>query len=562
MFASFARIVRAYRLYNADNATVVRMIDELWRGFGDVLEVTPELVITVQANALLLGEASLLETADTDESIPFALYRDGIRRIEFLHGLPRDELEALVEATSLGLGFTGVGDDVVSLLWRRDLRHISYVVVDTTIVESDGRVATEHGDASTVDAQINALLANLYGHSDDVEGRLSLHLDGADLPAKRVAEALDDVDDMAAGGRPVRHLGQRAAYQDDLEREVAEEGDFAISVRGLEGALRSLAQPLPPAEARTMADALLRMLDTALLEDRFQVATGIVSGVRRSGQSRALVGGWMDEVVSEARTRHVAAAFNNPQATEEVRATALEYFRACGAWVVEPLLGLLPGIVDAQLRRAVSTLLLEIGIIDPAPVKALLQNEQAFVAQEAVYLLVHMGRDTDHEALFAAAHHVSPQVRITVAEHLGQLPEQLGRDLAAQLTADVELRVQVAGIRGLARYPGQSALAVVEGLVTRTALEGKHFEYKRAALESYAALGQTRAVQVLHRYIRDGDGFLTGREAEETAVAAALALGRIRSMASVEILRRGAMSRNKRLRETARRSLIQMKERA
>ncbi|MCB9645446.1 MAG: hypothetical protein H6730_02420 [Deltaproteobacteria bacterium] len=293
MFASFARIVRAYRLYNADNATVVRMIDELWRGFGDVLEVTPELVITVQANALLLGEASLLETADTDESIPFALYRDGIRRIEFLHGLPRDELEALVEATSLGLGFTGVGDDVVSLLWRRDLRHISYVVVDTTIVESDGRVATERGDASTVDAQINALLASLYGHSDDVEGRLSLHLDGADLPAKRVAEALDDVEDMAAGGRPVRHLGQRAAYQDDLEREVAEEGDFAISVRGLEGALRSLAQPLPPAEARTMADALLRMLDTALLEDRFQVATGIVSGVRRSGQSRpSWAAGW------------------------------------------------------------------------------------------------------------------------------------------------------------------------------------------------------------------------------------------------------------------------------
>ncbi|MCB9645445.1 MAG: hypothetical protein H6730_02415 [Deltaproteobacteria bacterium] len=123
---------------------------------------------------------------------------------------------------------------------------------------------------------------------------------------------------------------------------------------------------------------------------------------------------------------------------------------------MEPLLGLLPGIVDAQLRRAVSTLLLEIGIIDPAPVKALLQNEQAFVAQEAVYLLVHMGRDTDHDALFAAAHHVSPQVRITVAEHLGQLPEQLGRDLAAQLTTDVELRVQVAGSAGWPATPARA----------------------------------------------------------------------------------------------------------
>lgn len=562
-FAAYSRIVRAYRLYNANNATVVRMMDELWRGLGELLEVEPELQISVEPDALRMGDSVVLEAGDSDDSIPFALYRDGIRRLEFLQGLPKEELQILVEATSLGLSFAGTGDDVVSLLWRSDLSHITYVVVDTTIVESEGQPQPRRGDAPTsVDAQINALLANLYGHTVEGDGHLSLHLDGADLPAKMVAEALADVDAMAAGLHPMRHLGARAIYRDDLDREVAEEGDFAISVRGLEGALRSFAQPLPMAEARTLADALLRMLDTALLEDRFQVATGIVNGVRHSGQSRTLVGGWMDEVVSEARTRHVGAAFNSPQATEETRAAALDYFRACGAWVVEPLLAMLPGVTDAQLRRAVSQLLLEIGIIDASPVKAMLQNEQAYVAQEAVYLMAHLASDGGYEALSGAAQHPSPLVRLAVVEQLGRLAEAPGRELAAMLAHDPDPKVQAAAIRALARYPGHSALVVVEGLVHRAALEGQAFEVKRAALECFAALGQARAVQILHRYIREGEGFLTGREAEEIAVAAAGALGRIRSVAAVEILRRAAMSRNKRLKETAKRALLQMKERA
>ena len=562
MFAAYSRIVRAYRLYNANNATVIRMLDDLWRGFGEILELTPELQLLVEPDALRLGDAAVLEAPDPEASIPFALYRDGIRRLEFLPGLPREELEALVEATSFGLNFAGVGDDVVSLLWRKDLSFISYLVVDTTIVESEpGAPARSSGGDAPVDAQINALLARLYGHSTDGGARLSLHLDGADLPAKGVAEALTDVDGMAVGLHPLRHVGARAAYQADLEREVAEEGDFAISVRGLEGALRSFAQPLPPAESRTLADALLRMLDTALLEDRFQVATGIVDGVRQSGQTRALIGGWMDEVVSEARIRHVAAAFNSPQASEEARAAALEYFRACGAWVVEPLLALLPGVADAQLRRAVSSLLLEIGIIDAAPVKAMLQNEQAYVAQEAVFLIAHLRPDGGYEALSGAAQHPSPQVRLAVLEHLGQLSEEVGRELASQLAQDPDPKVQAAAARALGRFPGHSALVVIEALVPRAALEGKPFELKRAVHESYATLGQARAVQLLHRYIRDGEGFLTGREAEEIAVAAAGALGRIRTVAAVEILRRAAMSRSKRLKETAKRTLLQMKER-
>lgn len=561
--AAFARAVRAYRLYNSDNAAVRRMIDDLWRQLREVLDAQLELVITARPDALFVGDVPVLEPTDPEESIPFALYRDGIRRLELLPGLPLEEVEALVEATSFGLHFAGVGDDIVSLLWRKDLSFITYVVVDTTIVESDGRPpgGPDGAAPATVDAQIDALLRNLYGGSEEGDTHLSLHLDGADLPAKVIADALSDVEQMAVGLDPVRQLDVAPSYREGLEREIAEEGEFAISVRGLEGALTAFCERLPPAEAHELAHALLRMLDTALLEDRFQVATGIVRGVRGSGQTRALIGDWMEEVVSEARFRHVTAAFDSPQATPEARATVLEYFKACGAWAVDPLLSLLPSITDAQLRHAVSNLLLEIGVVDLSPVQAMLQNEQAFVAQEAVFLLAHLPSEEAQAMLTEAAQHPSAPVRYAVVEHCERLPRDVARAVVSSLVQDLDPRVRAAALRAMARFPGHTSLTTVEQVANKEALEGQPFDVKRAALESFAILAQNQGVHALHRFIRDGDGFLAGKDAEETAVAAITALARVRTVAAVEILKRTSGSRNKRLKETAKRALVFMKER-
>lgn len=542
------------------------MLDEVARQFTDLLNLGVDLTLYVQPEALLYGDTPILEANDREESIPMAFYRDGIRRLEFAPGLTRDELEAFIEATSFGLHFAGVGDDIVSLLWRKDLSFINYLVVDTTIVESqlattDRAPAT--GISAPIDAQINSLLTNIYGGSqgDTAAGKLSLHLDGADLPAKVIAEALCDLDQMAIGLRPIRQLVRSPIYRAELEREVAEEGEFAISVRGLEGSLASLAERIPPVEAEALAQALLRMLDTALLEERFQVATGIVHGVRHSGQGRGLIGNWMDEVVSEARFRHVTAAFNSPTGGPELRGTVLEYFKACGAWAVEPLLALLPGVSDAQLRRAVSNLILELGIVDLEPLQTMLHNEQVFAAQEAVYLMSKIGSQQSREMLMGAGRHLSPQVRIAVLEQAQNLSRDVGRELISDLVLDPDSKVRATALRCLARFPGHTSLMMVESAVHKGALESQPFEYKRAALESYAVLAQNQGVQLLHRYIREGDGFLSGKDAEEIAVAAAGAMARIRTVAAVEVLKRTSGARNKRLKETAKRALLFMKER-
>lgn len=539
------------------------MLEDLSRQLAELLDGVGELVVTVLPDALIVEDEVVLEATEADESLPFALYRDGIRRLEFLRGLPLQELEAFVEAMSFGLHFAGVGDDIVSLLWRKELGHISYVVIDTTIVESNGDSAPQDPLRTDppIDAQINALLRNIYGTSEQGDAHLSLHLDGADLPAKLIADTLGEVDAMARGLQPLKHLDAAPSYRPGLDREIAEEGEFAISVRALEGALAAFTERIPPVEAQALADALLRMLDTALLEDRFQVATGIVQGVRRSGQSRPLIGDWMEEVVSEARFRHVASAFNSQHAGEDVRAAILDYFRACGAWAVNPLVALLPGISDAQLRGAVCYLLVDIGIVDLAPVQAMLHNEQAYVAQEAVNLLVSLDTPESHRAVVAAAQHPSPHVRLAVVELVGSLPRDLARGLVTELANDRDPKVRGLALRSLVRFPGHGALHIAEAAAQRAALEGQSFEYKRSALEAYATLAQHQAVQLLHRYIRDGEGFLAGKEAEELAVASTGALSRIRTVAAVEILKRTSGSRNKRLKETAKRALMSMKER-
>src|SRR5262249_32419852 len=156
----------------------------------------------------------VLQEPNPDESIPFIFYRDGIRKLEIVEGLTPEELEVLVSATAQGFGFSGLGDDMVSFLWRPELEHIPYMVVDTTIVDAG---STKAGgavlEAFDLDEQIDLLLRSIYGSSatDDV-GPRAVRVDGSELAAKEIVSSLDQLDDMAPGFHPARQIVDPPVY--------------------------------------------------------------------------------------------------------------------------------------------------------------------------------------------------------------------------------------------------------------------------------------------------------------------------------------------------------------
>ncbi len=536
------------------------MLDELQTSFHELLSHEQRVSLEVRRTAFELDGVAVLTEENLDESLPFAFYRDGVRRLAFTAGLQPDELMQLLSATSQRLNFSGLGEDIVSMLWRLDLNHIDYVVVDTAWATADP--GAPESDPATpahgTGARLGSVLTALFG-SGGHDAPMSMHLDAHDVPAKAIASALGRPDEMSPGLHPATGLTYEASYARQFAQELANEGEAAIMIRGLEGALRALGERLPEPEIASIGEALLRMLDTAILENQYEFASRLVYGMRNVPQPRERISSWMDQVVAEARVRHAGARYES-KIYEGEREQILKFFRACGAWAVGPLLHLLPSISNTQHRRRISDLVLDLGIFDLDLIRSLLSSEQAYVAQEAVYLLSRLSHEGSVDILRELRQHPSPQVRASVADYASALPKEAAAELVANLLDDPEPRVRSAAARGLAKHPSKTAELLLESAAQKNRLEGCSLDVKRSTLEAYADVAQERAISSVARYVRDGEGLFATREQEDLAVAGVWALARIRSVTAVELLKKTCASRHRRINTEAREALLWMRQ--
>lgn len=130
LLTSFARFSRSLGFYNASNRAVGNFFERVWEEMSEVLRNRGEIDLRITASAFVYNGEIVYEDTDREHSIPFRLFRDGIRRLNFDPSVTTEELMEL--AKILGLRLTGVnrhGDDVVTRLWKADFKTIGYAEV-------------------------------------------------------------------------------------------------------------------------------------------------------------------------------------------------------------------------------------------------------------------------------------------------------------------------------------------------------------------------------------------------------------------------------------------------
>lgn len=553
--AALARTARARRLYAADNASFVRMMAELHRSFAALLEHAHELELRVRPMAVHFEEHPVLEEPNPDDSLPFALYRDGVRRLVFERGLTRDELAVLVSAVAAGFVSSGLGEDVVTRLWRHELEHVQYLVVDTTIVDATDLPQDDAGSArprsaDELDSAIDGLLRQIYGEAAEADvGVSSFSIDRSDLSARAIAEQMDRVDDMAPGFHPPRGVTRQPAYARELHTDLEREDEARVALRAAHAVLHAVLTLDPDTpESTRLFEVLLEIYDGALVATNLRLATYLVSGVSRLESSAAHR--WLSEALAETRLRPLAQAVAD--GTERDLPGLVAFLRAAGPASVGSVLGVLPAFSDPRERRAIAAVVAELGVPDLGPLKAMLQGQQAYVAQEAMYVCSRLADPEARALLREAEYHPAPQVRITLLDNAKLLGDRDAIELGARLVDDPEAKVRVAAARLLARYPTRPVLNLLESRVQAAGFDDHPAELKLALLAAYVLGSQTRALPILARMIRKGEGLFAGRKAEDTAIQALRALKPVRhAPRAAEILRRAQSARSRRIRDAA-----------
>lgn len=145
--AQLARTLKTCRLYDRANPTVVKFRDELAVAACKLTGEHGTLTFRFESADVTLDGESLHPARSRDDNLAYPFHRDGVRGLTLNPGVEAAEIDALVDAVLLVTGQNpDDGDDLVTLLWESNLRHI-----DIDYIPAEGDVGDGDGSAAAAD---------------------------------------------------------------------------------------------------------------------------------------------------------------------------------------------------------------------------------------------------------------------------------------------------------------------------------------------------------------------------------------------------------------------------
>lgn len=135
---ALAHTARSFILYDAANERIRGFLEDVRAKFEHFLATHGEMRLEVRPWDIVLAGEVVYSDKDRERSLAFRLYRDGVRRLVIRPELEWNELIVLIGILSVRYkGVRTQEDDVVTLLWRADFKHIEIGAVEGLVASED-----------------------------------------------------------------------------------------------------------------------------------------------------------------------------------------------------------------------------------------------------------------------------------------------------------------------------------------------------------------------------------------------------------------------------------------
>ncbi len=554
-FRQLARALRTCRIYRPDSPMVAQireqLLQPLLRGIENYgvwsFRITPSEIFMF--DEAVVRPAQRLDGEDgvgKETMLPFLFYRDGIRGLSLLPGIPARDLDALFEA--LVAASTGVNthDDLVTLMWQANTTHvlISAVPIAQTIYLSSRRPTGGGGGGGGGQQGQSYVWSPAGGEIRSDIGQISgmaqgLHRDTFDdwplpLEAADVAEAYQKIlpaMDFARMRLSTEWVGERST-------------DWTIQAPDV---LRQLGAMSPGAETR------------ALLAH--SVTTWLVGAIQRSSwieaqQTLELLREFdPDGTITQDELAGAIAGLDTGTITERLDASETDdqaRFFALTVSIGRPALDLACSVMAqacrSRTRAAACTMLCYLCNDDPELLAPYVIDSRWYVARNATFVLGQIGGEAVVRLLDLASQHPEVRVRRQVVSSLGGVPpEKRMPILLAQLnTRDPQLLA--AALKMLMRSTNAEVARTILRHIGAPDFESRSEENQRALFGALGEVADDSAVPALVLLLHKG-GWFARRTLQR--LAAARMLQRIGTEKAVAALDAGLRARSEVVREAA-----------
>ena len=552
-FRQLARAIRTCRLYRSDSPMVVQirsqLLPPLLRGIEShgawSFRITPSEIFLLDEP--VVRPAQRLDGEDgvgKETMLPFLFYRDGIRGLTFLPGLPPRDLDALFDAMVAASTGVHTHDDLVTLMWQANTTHlqIDAVPIELTIYLSSRRPTGGGGGGgqqgqsyvwSPAGGEIRADIGQLSGmaqglHRDTFDD-WPLPLEGCD-----VAEAYQKIVPAMEFARmrlSTEWVGERSTDWTILAPDV----------------LRQLGAMSPDADTRALlAHSAATWLAGAIQRSSWIEAQQTLELLREFDPDGTITQEELSAAISALDVGTITERLDASETDDQAR------FFALTVSIGRPALDLACSVMalasKSRTRAAACTMLCYLCNDEPELLAPYVIDSRWYVARNAAFVLGQIGGPAVMRLLELASQHPEPRVRRQVVSSLGGVPadKRLPILLAQLDTRDPQLLA--ATLKMLTRTTNPTVARAILRQIEAPDFESRSEENQRALFGALGEVADDTAVPALTQLLHKG-GWFARRTTER--LAAARTLQKIGSVMALAGLDAALRSRNEAVRAAA-----------
>jgi hypothetical protein len=528
---SVVKTSKGYRMYLPNNPLLTRFIEELKEKLGRYLFEYGDLRLEIDQFELRCKGKSVYENSEPKESIAFRMFSDGIRFLIISEGVEEHELCTFIDI--VGKDRQGdLDDDIVTLLWEKDLPHLSYILTDdftdydpASMESAAPHVQQEHIKkiyqsipAETPPPPPLLIPQQILTLSDEEAEWLRKARDGEDTK-KPLDEVVQILIAILTGETDQEMYSDFIDIMAKLTEDLAnaEEIRYSLNLMIFMGNL-SKSATIPPLHRQTALTAL----------------TGVIS----------------------IKTIRILA--RTVDTTEQITPEEfLEFLRLLGKPFLGKICDLLGYVEKMKMRKIVIQALIEIGRDTPEIFFPYLNDQRWFVVRNMLFILGRIPGTRVFDQIVGLISHREPAVRKEVFTCLERSSDARAKSYLLKFLRDESSTIRVRALQTLAKNGSTFALKPIIAITTSEQFTERDIAEKKVTYESMGTLGGEQMLPLFREMLMKKYWFNKAKE-KESVIFAVAGLSRIRSEDAIILLEEARAARKDELGEIIEGALVQL----
>lgn len=517
---------KTFRMYPESNPMYSRILDDTYGKFRDYLDFKEAFVLKIKQNELYCDSTQVYSSAQKEDNLALFLFKDGLREITFKKDFSREELEDFLRIITVDYERMMFDDDVVTMLWEKDLPNIKYVVDESFLVDED----ENYEEKATAETKEKA------ASFDEISRAYS-----------------DAFSEESAKEISIVPLTDR-----DLQVLVKEiEADF--SENKIKKLISIIFEILYQAETNSDYEDIVYFLKGAiefsLSHGDLGSALNIMKRVSEFNSGAAVPEGmkkYLNLVVNFASSEGAIKVLREflDSSVDIDENIASEYVKFLDKNAIQPFIRILGELKTIPGRKVAINALVALGSKDIPSIAKGLYDTRWYVVRNVIYILGKIGDKRAVDYLVRNVNHSDVRIRKEVVKALGDIGSQNVLLTLKQCLEDPDVQIRTSAARSIGNVASVAAKNMILQAISDKSFTGKDFNEKK---EFYEVLSRWKDKDVIEFLLKAlaKKSFFRRKLNDENRACAAYALGLTGSRESLQILKDLANSKNLQLREYA-----------